>query len=264
MWGTIIIGGCAAIAIAISGVWRSARFVTSRWQLSAGNSLLLFVILQVLAALGAAVGTRMAPAQTEVSNPSIDSTLWMIGSAALLQIVAVLLFLMRSAPVAHSWTRTKAALLGAAALAATWFPLQAIGTLVASVQVALGGPAVPLEGHSTLQLLGATPIDLRQWLLMGCVVLVVPAVEEVMFRGALLGALRRVGLSAWTAILLTAAIFALVHIPALVGGAVAPGLAMLFALGALLGWCAARTGSLAAPIMAHMLFNAANLLQAMR
>lgn len=264
MWGTLLIGACVAAAIAFSGVWRSSRFVTTRWQLSAGESLLLFAILQILGALGAGIGTRMAPQQSEGADASIDGTLWMIGLASMLQIIAAFLFLMHRESAASSWNRSKSALLGVGALAAAWFPLQAIGTTVASVQVALGGPAVPREGHSTLQLLGETPLDLRQWLLIGGVVIVVPAVEEVMFRGALLGALRRVGLAPWPAILLCALIFALLHIPALVGGAVAPGLAMLFVLGALLGWCAARTGSLAAPIMAHMLFNAANLLQSTR
>jgi len=264
MWGILIIGVCAAVAIFVSGVWRSSRFVATRWPLSVGESLLLFVILQVLGALGAEIGTRVAPPQTEGAAPSINGTLWMIGSAAVLQIIALLLFLMRRDTAAHPWTRSKSALLGAAALAAAWFPLQAIGIAVASVQVALGGPAVPREGHATLQLLGKMPLDLQQWFLIGGVVVVVPAIEEVMFRGALLGALRRVGLPVWTAIALSAAIFALLHIPALVADAVAPGLAMLFALGTLLGWCAARTGSLAAPIMAHALFNAANVLQSLQ
>jgi len=263
MWGTLIIGVCAVAAIAISGVWRSSRFVAMRWKLSAGQSLLMFLVLQVVGAVGAEVGTRFAPPQSQDAPVSIDGTLWMIGTASMFQIIAVLMFLMRPDSAAHSWSRPKSALIGAVALAAAWFPLQALGIAVGSLQMALGGPAVPLEGHSTLQLLAETPLHLREWLLIGGVVIVAPALEEIMFRGALLGALRRGGFDPWSGILLCALIFALLHIPALVGGAVAPGLAMLFALGVVLGWCVARTGSLAASITAHMLFNALNILQSM-
>jgi membrane protease YdiL (CAAX protease family) len=268
LWATVIIGAFAAAAIMVSGVWRSTRFAEVRWPFSAVESLLLFLMLQVLGALGAMIGSRMAPPQGDGAAPTLDGALWMIGAASLLQVSALVVVLLRRREGMHprlhflvGWTP---ALTGAIAFAAAWFPLQAIGAAVATVQVGLGGPAIPSEGHATLQLLGESPLDLRQWLMMGCVVLVVPAVEEVMFRGALLGALRRAGLSPWTAIAISASIFALMHIPALVDGAVAPGIAMLLALGMLLGWCATRTGSLAAPITAHALFNAVNLLQSMR
>jgi membrane protease YdiL (CAAX protease family) len=250
--------------IVVSGVWRSTHFVPARWSLGAGESLLLFVALPVLGAIGAAVATRLAPQSSDQSTVSVEGMLWSIGFAAVLPIAAVVLFLARHETVAPAGTRLNSALLGAAAMVAVWFPIQAIGAAVASLQLALGGPAAPAEGHATLQLLGQTPLDVRRWLLIVGVVIVVPTIEEIMFRGALLGALRRVGLSAWSAIGLSATLFALVHVPALVSGAVAPGLAMLFVLGIALGWCAARTGSLAAPITAHALFNAVNLLQSLR
>jgi len=263
-WVVFALGACAALLIVISGVWRSSHFVTARWPLSAGESLLLFVALQVLGAIGAGVATRLSPQSTDQSTVSVEGMLWAIGFAAVLQIAAVVLFLSRHQTVAPAWTRLNASLLGVATMVAVWFPLQAIGAGVASLQQALGGPPAPAEGHATLQLLGQTPLDVRQWLLIVGVVIVVPTIEEIMFRGALLGALRRVGLSAWSAIGLSAMLFALVHIPALVSGAVAPGLVMLLVLGIALGWCAARTGSLAAPITAHALFNAVNLLMSLR
>lgn len=80
-------------------------------------------------------------------------------------------------------------------------------------------------------------------------VLVGPVIEELLFRGGLLGALCK-RYSANRAIVFSTAGFAVSHVlPAQLVGAVAAGL--------LLGWLRVRTGSLWLPIFGHIVFNGA-------
>jgi hypothetical protein len=74
-------------------------------------------------------------------------------------------------------------------------------------------------------------------------------VEEFLYRGVLLSALLR-GTGAIAALVVSSALFALVHAPA-EPQAVVP----LFFLGMALAYAAYRTRSLVAPVLAHALFN---------
>ena len=85
------------------------------------------------------------------------------------------------------------------------------------------------------------------WLSAG---LVIPVCEEILFRGALYGALRRVT-PAPVAIAISAIVFGLLHD--------APALLPVAALGAVMAWLYERTGSLAAPIALHVLHNTLQL-----
>ncbi len=85
------------------------------------------------------------------------------------------------------------------------------------------------------------------WLSAG---LVIPVCEEILFRGALYGALRRV-IGAPVAIALSALVFGALHD--------APALLPVAALGALMAWLYERTGRLAAPIAVHVLHNTVQL-----
>ncbi|MDZ5632779.1 type II CAAX endopeptidase family protein [Janthinobacterium sp. GMG1] len=80
--------------------------------------------------------------------------------------------------------------------------------------------------------------------------LAAPLCEEFLFRGLLQGGLRR-SLPAWQAIGIAAALFALVHPPA----AMLP----VFVLGLCTGHAYERSGALLAPMLAHVLYNAAML-----
>ena len=91
----------------------------------------------------------------------------------------------------------------------------------------------------------------------GVAVLVGPLLEEVVFRGLLQTLLidtlgRRFR---WTAVLIAAAVFALIH----AGPVSWHGWPGLFVLGVVLGWLYERTGSLLPCYLAHALFNAANI-----
>lgn len=85
-------------------------------------------------------------------------------------------------------------------------------------------------------------------------VVLAPVNEEILFRG-LVQPLLAVGTrSAWIAILVCGAAFACFHYP------LVHTMPALFALGLLLGYLRARTGSLALVILLHMVFNAKTLL----
>lgn len=85
-------------------------------------------------------------------------------------------------------------------------------------------------------------------------VVLAPVNEEILFRG-LVQPLLAVGTrSAWIAILVCGAAFACFHFP------LVHTMPALFALGLLLGYLRARTGSLTLVILVHMVFNAKTLL----
>ena len=85
-----------------------------------------------------------------------------------------------------------------------------------------------------------------------CAVVVAPVAEEVFFRGLIQSMLRRYTRAPWLAILLTSAFFALQH----------PqwkDMPTLFALSVALGYNYERCGRLLPSILAHALFNGANI-----
>lgn len=87
-------------------------------------------------------------------------------------------------------------------------------------------------------------------------VLLAPALEEVVFRGALHQGLRhRTGF--WPAALISSGVFAAVHLEVVTSSPVF--LVQLFLLGVLFAWLLERTGNLAAPIVAHLVFNAISM-----
>lgn len=129
----------------------------------------------------------------------------------------------------------------------------------------LGYPA-PTMGHQLLGLLADADAKLAMIVLGVCVVLIAPAVEEILYRGVLqtffLHGLAGLGLSSqaarWSAMTLAATAFALAH----VSGVPIQVLPALLALGLVLGWLYETTGSLLPAILLHALFNGANLLMA--
>lgn len=157
------------------------------------------------------------------------------------------------------WRMGMAIGFGVLALVVAWFPMQTLGSLVASAQSWLGGPPPPPTGHSALEALGAPGHAALKVALVVHAVLLAPIAEELIFRGAVQQGLRGMGIARVGAILLSSTLFAAVHLGVLAEGAVASGLVMLFALGAVLGWLTERTGRIAASVAAHAAFNAANL-----
>ena len=83
------------------------------------------------------------------------------------------------------------------------------------------------------------------------VVFLAPMAEEVLFRGLLFGVLQRWLSARWT-ILLTAMLFALIHVQAIY-------FLPIFLVGVLCGWSRHKSGSLAVPMMLHVLNNGISL-----
>ncbi len=89
-------------------------------------------------------------------------------------------------------------------------------------------------------------------LLVAVVLFQAPLLEEPIFRGVVFRGFAS-ALPFWGAALLSGAVFALVHVNA-------ASFVALWFLGAAFAWLYARTGTILAPMTAHVLFNAANLL----
>ena len=87
-------------------------------------------------------------------------------------------------------------------------------------------------------------------------VVLAPLSEELLFRGLIQSSLRRFLKSPWAAIVVTSVLFGVVHLP--LWSALLP----LAVFGVLLGYSYERTGKLLPAIVAHAVFNAANILVA--
>lgn len=98
----------------------------------------------------------------------------------------------------------------------------------------------------------ASAYDAQSWWTAAIMIVAAPVFEEYIFRGLLFGSLARSWAGRWggrAAVLVSAAVFALLHPPL--------ALAPVFGLGLVTAFAYQRTGSLAAPIIAHALYNAA-------
>lgn len=158
------------------------------------------------------------------------------------------------------------------------FPLvMTAGWLAALAARWMTGMPPDAVAHETLRLLsepGAAEAEGRVWwwMMVLCVLVGAPVVEEIVYRGFIQSAIRRAVLwrleereglripprkrAAWIAVLGASAVFALMH----AGVAEWHALATLFVLSVCFGVVCERTGRLAAPIVMHVMFNGANLL----
>ncbi|MFC6724265.1 CPBP family intramembrane glutamic endopeptidase, partial [Halobium palmae] len=117
----------------------------------------------------------------------------------------------------------------------------------------------PLEpAASTLVQRGRDQPVFFLYLVPMTVLLVGPA-EELVFRGAVQGALRR-AYGPRVALVGASAVFALIHWSSYVGEGRVVTLATIFVLGGVLGYLYQRTDNLLVPAVAHGLFNAVQFL----
>jgi membrane protease YdiL (CAAX protease family) len=142
----------------------------------------------------------------------------------------------------HPWRRV---LTGIAAAGVIVFPATVLGSAVHILF------KLPPEEHPLVPVLAtssAWPAAL--FLILGACV-IIPALEETLFRGVLYGALRR-HWSAWPAIVVSAVVFAAGHLSA-------AGFLPYLLVGVLLAWLYERSGSLLVSAAAHGAFNAFNV-----
>ncbi len=120
-----------------------------------------------------------------------------------------------------------------------------------------------LQPHSLLREMSESSTTTSLCLIIAIAVVITPLVEEIVFRGLIQGALTRLYRSRWLAIVMTAAIFAALHLT--VRENVAAGesslaqletIPPLFLLGLVLGYAYEKSRSLYRPICIHLGFNA--------
>lgn len=115
---------------------------------------------------------------------------------------------------------------------------------------------VPQIAHESLVSLQEDFNPARLIVLFVTAVIAAPLIEETVFRGVLQTSLMRwMKGQRWIAIILSAAVFSSIHAWVVPTHSLVP----LFVLGIVWGYLYERTGSLLAPILAHAVFNAANI-----
>lgn len=246
----------------------------SSWRLSPMVSLAIFAGMLLGGAIGAALACRIAGVgqDSQTLQASVIAGIGgfvaqMVAAAAIgwgvpcaeKPINAHQLVAQSGAGSPAKRSLIQCAALGVAAIAIAWFPLQSIGSIVASIQDGLGGTAPPRIGHNALDLIGTSTDAWLRYGMYAIALVCAPISEELLFRGAAQQALIGMGLSRWRSILIASAGFAIVHAGILSEGALASGLATLFALSCVLGWLTERTGNLIASMVGHSAFNAMNL-----
>ena len=139
-------------------------------------------------------------------------------------------------------------------------PLILAGSQAASIVQRLASGAAPPElGHDTLRAIVASRSDPWAWVVIAAVTVGAPIFEEIAYRGALQGAFRSLDIRPWPTILLTSAFFLIMHLGAIPSDALPSAMTGLAILSVSLGVLRERTGGLLAPMVAHSLFNVANL-----
>ena len=155
---------------------------------------------------------------------------------------------------------SRAVVAGLIGLAIVWPWVSLVANIGNLVQSALGGATPPDVAHRTLDALREHVHEPSAWGVALVVVTLTPLTEEVVWRGAVQQALKRLGIPRLVAIGCTAELFALVPWNAVPDASRLSALPALAMLGFALGWLMERTGRLIAPVVAHAAFNAANLL----
>lgn len=183
--------------------------------------------------------------------------------AGMLTAIGVIIWMRRLQLVPRAGTApVRSIALGVAALVAWWPAVASAGWIAGQLQRAATGIDPPAIGHSTLEQMVQGPRDAWWWLMGLSAVVLAPILEECLYRGFVQQALRRAGLGPWAAVLLTSAVFTLMHVGSVPEGARAASLTSLAVLSCCFGWLAERTGSLVAPVAAHVAFNLGNLVVA--
>jgi membrane protease YdiL (CAAX protease family) len=264
-----VLAVAALVAMRRVAWFRQLPRIGPAWPLRAEASVIGFGAAFMAAAIGATLLVRATP---ESGGDLARVTLQAAGGhAAQLAVVAALFSISSARPrrgltaVGHGGVHAQprgqleSIALGACFAALLWPMAQAVGGIATAVQ-ALAGTRVPEVGHRTLEALAAAgPADPWWWASVACAALLTPVAEEWMYRGLLQQGLKGAGLGRGAAIAVTSVLFALAHWGSLAEDSRAAGIATLVLLSVGWGMLYERSGRIAAPIVAHAAFNAANL-----
>ena len=151
---------------------------------------------------------------------------------------------------------------GLLALLITLPLVQLAGVVGGLMHTLVAGEPPDAVAHATLTEIMKSRGDPWVWLLIFAATMLGPVVEELVFRVFLQSSLLRVTRSPWVAVVVTGALFALMH---RAGPEPVPWHAVgsLFVLGVGLGAAYERTRRLGVPMVMHALFNAGNVAAAL-
>lgn len=265
-WWILPLGLVVFLLFWSSRAARLVRLPRFPWTFSAGTGY-VFVLGALFAGAVAAQITLaiIGPAPEDADGAIRTLTIVQLVSLSSMGIVLLAMPGWWRRPLGQEDTRPgwiRSAAFGLFALVVFWPMVQA--TLLAGVMLRawLTGEPASQFAHDTLVMLDEAGGSGWRWGLLALIVLVVPLVEETIYRGLLQESLRRhltlTNGSVWGSIVVSSILFTLMH-----GGVATPeGLVSLLLLSLGLGWAFARTGRLVTPVVMHAGFNAANLLLA--
>jgi membrane protease YdiL (CAAX protease family) len=261
------------MAVVMRVEWfRASPRVGPAWQLRAEPSVFGFGAAFLASAVGAQILT-LAFRLNDESPQLMQKALQGIGAhGAQLAVVAFILLARRFRPrgastaVArggvhqHPRALLESVMMAVAAALLLWPVIEAVGGSIGAIERWFG-TSTPAVGHQTIEiLLKAGTHDPWWWLTIASAVILAPLAEEFVYRGLLQQGLKAIGLSTRIAIVITSFLFAIMHWAALTDGSRLVGITVLFILAVGWGMLYERTGRIAAPVLAHAIFNATNLL----
>lgn len=248
----LVVYGAAAVLLLIGWRgWRPGPLDGAAWRPKVATGLVMAVALILSGTVGALVGDAVGRAA--------------LGSALAQVIAAATIVWQRRQWMArtecHPASAAWSVLGGVVGLAICWPLVQIAGALGSAAYALLVGGETPLIGHESLRRLQEQGISVE---LVFCVIVAAPFVEEVLYRAVIQQVLRSSGMARIPVVVITAALFAVMHLGenAVTGASAWAALPALFVLGLLFGVLYERTGRLAAPVVAHALFNFVNVLAA--
>jgi len=138
-------------------------------------------------------------------------------------------------------------------LLSVWPLIAAMIILTMRLGKLIWGQDFEMQPHQELELIRAySQLPLRVLIIVTAVA-IVPAFEEMLFRGLFQTMLRSILLKSWLSIVITSGLFALAH-------ANAGHWPALFMLSLCMGYAYEKSGSLLRPIFIHSLFNATSII----
>jgi len=266
----ILVAALAVVALVVvvrRGWWRTgglptpARTFDARWSLLFALGLMLgtpVLATIVHAALTAVAGSRLPDPGTLAGGLVLGLPVYALMAAA------VLAWWSGGRPGAGGTPGApgpppagpgRAAGAGLLGLLLTWPMVVTVTAAVAAIAVLAGAePPAGIAPRTPARIVEdpAAPAAIATIVM---VVVLVPWLEEAIYRGMLQGGLVAAGLGRWPALLLASAIFAVKHL----GIAEPHAVAGLFVLGLGLGLAMERTGRVLAPVAMHAAFNAGNV-----
>ena len=260
-WVLVSAWAVGGLALAMQRGWlHQARLV--RWRTNQLGDQVIMMCGLLVSGMVASVVVTLLGASAGGSLTSGASLLAMLTASAVT--LGAWLMVRQPEPTGMDTRGTmptsRAVVAGLIGLAIVWPWVSLVANIGNLVQSALGGATPPDVAHRTLDALREHVHEPSAWGVALVVVTLTPLTEEVVWRGAVQQALKRLGIPRLAAIGCTAVLFAMVHWNAVPDASRLSALPALAMLGFALGWLMERTGRLIAPVVAHAAFNAANLL----